>query len=221
MLSKTSFKFLNDLSANNNREWFIANKQRYDKYKTEYHQLIQQFLDILKPIDSDLELLEVKNCTFRVNRDIRFSKNKMPYKNHMGIWFPKFPAKNSPGYYVHIMDEKSFVAGGLYSPEADDLKKIRKEIAFFHDDLEKIVSDKKFKKIYGNLDQENALKNAPKDYDKDHEAIHFLKLKSFTASHNLSNDDITSKDFVQKTAEKIIILKPLCDFLARGLNAEH
>ena len=103
MLSEKSFQFLIDLKSNNNRDWFLDNKKRYEEYKKDYHQLIQGFLEILKPQDASLELLEVKNCTFRINRDIRFSKNKDPYKTHMGVWMNTNRGNNNgPGYYIHI-----------------------------------------------------------------------------------------------------------------------
>ena len=148
MLSEKSIQFLQDLKSNNNRDWFLDNKKRYEEYKKEYHQLIQDFLEILKPQDASLELLEVKNCTFRINRDIRFSKNKDPYKTHMGIWMnTNHGNNNGPGYYIHIEKGNSFFAGGMYGPENDDLRKIRKEIAFFYEDLESILGEAKFKKV--------------------------------------------------------------------------
>lgn len=221
MLSKESLQFLEDLKANNNRDWFQDNKKRYELYKKEYHQLVADFLDVMKPLDPSLELLEVKNCTFRINRDIRFSKDKSPYKGHMGVWLSSgAKGANRAGYYVHIEKGASFIAGGFYSPEADDLKKLRREIAFFYDDLEEIVGSTAFKNIFGQLEvtESNSLKNAPKDYDKDHPAIAFLKLKSFTASHKFDTKEVLQKDFVSRTSQKLIALKPLNDFINRALN---
>lgn len=221
MISKESLKFLADLKKNNNRDWFLANKPRYEAYKKEYHEIIAQMLDALKPKDRALKMLEVKNCTFRINRDIRFSKDKSPYKTHMGMWFNTSTSSgNGPGYYIHIEKGKSFIAGGFYQPEAHELKKFRKEIAFFYDELEDIVSDKKFKSVFGDLDRENALKTSPRDYEADHRAIGFLKLKSFTATAPLLDSDLSDKDFIAKTAGKITALKPLNEFLRRALENE-
>ena len=223
MLSKNTLQFLDDLKTNNNRDWFLDNKKRYDEFKKYYHQLILGFLEILKPQDANLELLEVKNCAFRINRDIRFSKNKAPYKTHLGIWMNTNQGnKNGPGYYIHIEKGSSFIAGGIYSPEADDLKKIRKEIAFFYEDLEEILNDKNFKKYYSGLDKNetNSLKNGPKDFDKEHPAIEFLKLKSFVAIHKISDEVLFNENFVKDTAEKLIVLKPLLEFLNRGLSID-
>lgn len=222
MLSKESLQFIDDLTANNNRDWFLDNKKRYEKFKTDYQNLVAEFLAEMKPLDPSLELLEVKNCTFRINRDIRFSKDKTPYKNHLGIWMSSgAKGANRAGYYIHIGKNESFIAGGFYSPEAPDLKKVRKEIAFFYDDLEEIVNEKTFKKIFGNLDQTNSLKNAPKNFEKDHPAIEFLKLKSFTATQKFDYNDATKSDFVKNTIEKLIVLKPLNDFINRALTTEE
>ena len=221
MLSKDSLQFIDDLTANNNRDWFLDNKKCYEKFKADYQNLVSQFLDEMKPLDQSLELLEIKNCTFRINRDIRFSKDKTPYKNHLGIWMSSgIKGANRAGYYIHLGRKESFIAGGFYSPESDDLKKVRKEIAFFHDDLEEIVTDKSFKKVYGSLDTSNSLKNAPKDYEKDHPAIAFLKLKSFTATQKIDFTDAIKPNFVKETVAKLILLKPLNDFLNRALTTE-
>ena len=221
MLSIESLKFIDDLTANNNRDWFLDNKKRYEKYKSDYQSFVAKFLTEMKPLDSTLELLEVKNCTFRINRDIRFSKDKTPYKNHLGIWMSSgTKGANRAGYYIHIGKDESFIAGGFYSPEAPDLKKVRKEIAFFYEDLEEIIANESFKGIYGSLDQANSLKNAPKDYEKDHPAIEFLKLKSFTTAQKFDYNDATKSDFVKNTVEKLIVLKPLNDFINRALTTE-
>ena len=222
MISKESLKFLDDLKKNNNRDWFQLQKVRYDSYKKEYYQLVQDFLDDMKSKDESLRNLEVKNCVFRVNRDIRFTKDKSPYKTHMGIWMsPGTKNTNLAGYYIHIEKGASFIAAGVYSPENDDLKKIRKEIAFFYDELETIVNDKKFKDAFGELDRNNSLKNAPKDFEKDHPAIEFLKLKSFTASEKIDDMLLSDPDFVKKISEKLILLKPLMQFLNRALTIEE
>jgi uncharacterized protein (TIGR02453 family) len=223
MISEKSLQFLKDLKSNNNRDWFLDNKKRYEQYKKDYQQLIQGFLEVLKPQDANLELLEVKNCTFRINRDIRFSKNKDPYKTHMGIWMNSNHGNNNgPGYYIHIEKGNNFIAGGMYGPEKDDLRKIRKEIAFFYEDLEAILSDEKFKKVYSglNVTETNSLKNGPKDFEKDHPAIEFLKLKSFVSIHKLDDSELTKPNFIRETAAKLILLKPLLEFLNRGLFTE-
>ena len=154
MLSKETLQFLDDLKANNNRDWFLENKKRYEAFKKDYYQLASDLLDALKPLDASLEMQEVKNCTFRINRDIRFSKDKTPYKSHLGFWFSSgAKGQNRSGYYIHLEKGASFIAGGLYCPESDDLKKMRKEIAYFHEDLEEILEEKNFKKEFKDFDR--------------------------------------------------------------------
>jgi uncharacterized protein (TIGR02453 family) len=223
MLSKETLLFLEDLKANNNRDWFLANKKRYESYKKEYHQIITDLLEVMKPLDASLEMLEVKNCTFRINRDIRFSKDKSPYKTHMGIWLRSGSKQvESPGYYVHIEKDASFVGGGLYCPMPEQIQKIRKEINFFYEDLEAILKDKSFKTIYVdfNRNENSTLKNPPKGYDKDNPAIEYLKLKSYTATQKVTNSELSKADFVTQISQKLIALKPLNDFINRALISE-
>jgi len=224
MITKEALQFLEDLVANNNTEWMHANKKRYENYKKDYHNYIASLLAVMKPLDKSLEPLEVKNCTFRINRDIRFSKDKSPYKDHLGIWLSSGSKGNTKaGYYVHIAREGSFIAGGLYCPEAEDLKKIRKEIAFFYEDLDEILAHKNFKKVFHDLDRNAAhvLKNPPRGYDKEHPAIAYLKLKSFETSQKFKIEEIFETDFVVKMCQKLILLKPLNEFMNRALTSEE
>lgn len=223
MLSKDTLQFLDDLKANNNRDWFLENKKRYEAFKKDYQQLVADFLDAMKPMDPSLEMLEVKNCTFRINRDIRFSKDKSPYKSHIGVWLSSgAKGMNRSGYYIHLEKGASFIAGGLYCPEAEDLKKMRKEIAYFHDDLEAILDDTNFKKEFKDFDrnEKNTLKNPPRGYEKEHPAIEFLKLKSFESSQRIDLSEVAKKDFVATMSKKLITLKPLNDFINSALTSE-
>lgn len=224
MLSQETLQFLEDLKANNNRDWFLENKKRYEIVKKDYHKMVSDFLDTMKPLDPALELLEVKNCTFRINRDIRFSKDKTPYKTHMGVWLSSgSKGQNRAGYYVHIEKGSSFIAGGFYAPESEDLKKVRKEIAFFHEDLEEILAEKNFKKTFGDFDrnERSLLKNPPRGYEKEHPAIELLKLKSFEASQKFDISEVLEKDFVSKMSKRLIVLKPLNEFINRALTTEE
>lgn len=223
MLSKETLQFLDDLKANNNRDWFLENKKRYEAFKKDYQQLVADLLDAMKPLDPSLEMLEVKNCTFRINRDIRFSKDKTPYKSHLGIWLSSgAKGLNRSGYYIHLEKGASFIAGGLYCPESEDLKKMRKEIAYFHDDLEAILEEKNFKREFGDFDrnEKDTLKNPPRGYDKEHPAIELLKLKSFESSQKIEFSAAAKKDFVGVMSQKLIALKPLNDFINRALTSE-
>ena len=223
MLSKDTLQFLDDLKANNNRDWFLDNKKRYETFKKDYQHLVADLLDAMKPLDPSLEMLEVKNCTFRINRDIRFSKDKTPYKSHLGIWLSSgAKGLNRSGYYIHLENGSSFIAGGLYCPEATDLKKMRKEIAYFYEDLETILNEKEFKKEFNDFDRDvkNTLKNPPRGYEKEHPAIDLLKLKSFESSQKINFSTAATKDFVTTVSKKLIVLKPLNDFINRALTSE-
>jgi uncharacterized protein (TIGR02453 family) len=223
MLSKDSLQFLEDLKVNNNRDWFLANKKRYETVKKDYHQLVAAFLDALKPLDSSLEMLEVKNCVFRINRDVRFAKDKSPYKTNLGIWISGGSKHTeAPGYYLHIENGKCFVGGGIYCPQPDQLQKIRKEIHFFYEDLIEIINDSTFQSIYKNLnrDENSTLKNPPKGYTKEDPAVEYLKLKSFTATQPFDTKLVTQKDFVSIMAEKMMALKPFNNFIDRALYSE-
>lgn len=224
MLSRESLQFLTDLKQNNHREWFLAQKKRYEAYKADYHQLIAHLLEVMKPLDPSLAQLEVKDCTFRINRDIRFSKDKSPYKTHMGIWLKSGSLKNeAPGYYLHIDPEQSFLGGGLYCPMPDQLQKIRKEINFFYDDLSELLHEPEFVDTFKELtrDENSTLKNPPRGYEKDHPGIEWLKLKSFTATYAFDAAWATQKDFVAEVSQKLILLKPLNDYLNRALTSEE
>jgi len=224
MITKEALQFLADLIANNNTEWMHENKKRYESYKKDYHNFIASILNEMKPLDKSLEPLEVKNCTFRINRDIRFSKDKSPYKTNMGVWMSQNKnSKNAPGYYIHFEKGNCFIAGGVWCPEPSELKLIRKEIEFFHDDLETIVANKTFKNEFKELtrDESNTLKKAPKDFDPNHPAIEFLKLKSFTASQKIDEKLFTKPDFSKVVSQKLIALKPMNDFLRRALETEE
>jgi uncharacterized protein (TIGR02453 family) len=223
MISAAAIQFIEDLKKNNNTEWMHANKKRYESFKKDYHAFIASVLAAMKPLDKSLEPLENKNCTFRINRDIRFSKNKDPYKTNIGIWLSTNKnRKNSPGYYIHFEKGNSFIAGGCWCPEVEDLKKIRKEIAFFYDDLETIVNHKDFKTEFKSLSREegNVLKKAPKGYDPEHPAIEFLKLKSFTVSQKIEDRLFSDPDFSKKMAKKLIAIKDFNQFLNRAVETE-
>lgn len=224
MITKVALEFIDDLIANNNTDWMHANKKRYENYKKDYHSYIASVLEEMKPLDPTLAALEIKNCTFRINRDIRFSKDKSPYKTNIGIWFSQNKhRKNSPGYYIHFERGNSFIAGGVWCPESNELNLIRKEINFFHEDLQAIVTHPKFIKEFKGLtvDVKTTLKKAPKNFDSNHPGIEFLKLKSFTASQKIDDELFTSTDFAKKIAQKLILLKPMNDFLSRALESEE
>ncbi len=223
MIQPETLQFIEDLKKNNNRDWFQSHQDRYNDYKEAYKNIVESFIAEMSKGDESLKHLEFKDCSFRINRDIRFSKDKTPYKTHMGIWMSAgHKNTNLAGYYVHIEKGASFIAGGIHWPDAADLKKVRREIDGFYEDLDKITADTAFKKVFGELDsnEQNTLKTSPRDFDKDHPAIEYLKLKSFTATALISDKELASKNFVAETSKKMLVLKPLVAFLNRALTTE-
>ncbi|MFY7729960.1 MAG: DUF2461 domain-containing protein [Flavobacterium sp.] len=222
MISEKTLQFLEDLRENNYRDWFQANQDRYADYKKDYKATTEAFIAAMGKYDESVSHLEFKDCSFRINRDIRFSKDKAPYKTNMGIWmYPGAKHDNLAGYYIHIEKGKSFIAGGLYCPQPDALKKVRREIDGFYEDLDEIVENEDFKKTFKALSNEDALKNIPKGYEKEHAAAEFLKLKSFIAQAPVTDKELLAKNFVETTAKKLSVLTPLVDFLNRGLTTEE
>ncbi|OYQ38600.1 DUF2461 domain-containing protein [Flavobacterium aurantiibacter] len=220
MIQQEAIAFLKDLAENNNRDWFQSKQDSYQKYRKHYLELAQELLSGVQEFDLGMADVEAKKVVFRINRDIRFSKDKSPYKTHMGFWISPAHANNpKAGYYLHVDPKGSFLAGGIYMPEAKDLKKIRTEIAFFYDDLQEILSEKKFKTAFDDLQRdEHTLKTAPKDFEKDHPAIKHLQLKSFIVQRDIPFDDLFKSNFISDVVANFKIIKPLNDFLNRAFD---
>lgn len=211
-------KFLKDLSKHNDREWFEKNKHRYLAAKETLEQLIAEVLKELARFDGALGNLEPKKLIFRIYRDVRFSKDKRPYKTNMGAGFsPNGKLVEEPGYYLHIEPGKSFVAGGIYMPNAENLSKIRQEIDYNADAFNKIANAKKFRSLFKSFDDSDKLKTAPKGYPKDHPMIEVLKLKSIIVSKDLSDKEVLDKKLPKKVAEYCREIKPLNDFIKNAL----
>ena len=193
MIKSDTFDFLSQLAANNNREWFHAHKQQHDQARENVLEFTATIIRGLAKIDTSISSdLEPKDCVMRIYRDIRFSKDKQPYKLNFGIGISS-NGKNfdGPGYYLHIQPEQSFLGGGCWMPEANVLKAIRQEIDYNSTGFHTVVDQLDFKKYFGGLDTESQLKKAPKGYVVDHPDISYLKLKSFVVTHSLSQSDLT------------------------------
>ena len=174
-----TLNFVSALDQNNNRDWMDANKKWYQEARNEFIALAEILIRESSAFEPALADLEPKKCIFRINRDIRFTNDKRPYKNNFGMAMAD-GGRNSgnPIYYFHVEPGNSFVAGGLYMPESDTLKKIRQEVDYNAADLKKIVEEPAFANAFGALQGEQ-LKTAPRGYPKDHPNIALLKLKSY------------------------------------------
>jgi uncharacterized protein (TIGR02453 family) len=212
-------KFLKDIAKNNDRVWFEKNKGRYLEAKQGFEDLVSAVLTELQKFDKGMGGLDPKKLPFRIYRDVRFSKDKRPYKTNMGAGFsPNGKLVQEPGYYVHLEPgNKSFVAGGIYMPDAGNLGKIRQEIDYNGDKLEKILKDKSFKKHFKGFDEFDKLKKMPKGYAADHPHIELLKLKSVIVTKNFTDKEVADKKFVKAVAETCKAIKPLNDFLKEAI----
>ncbi len=206
-------EFLTKLAANNNKEWMDANKKEYLKQKELFAGFIDQMLKALTPIDEGLTGLQPKDCIFRINRDIRFSPNKSPYKNNFGAAMTP-GGKKAPNalYYIHLQPGNSFLAGGIYQPDAEHLKKIRQEIDYNAAELKNIVEQPDFKRYFGAI-QGDALKTMPKGYAADHPNADLLKFKSLLAVHNFTDKEVGSESFFNNCVDMYRAMAPFNAYL--------
>ncbi len=211
--------FLSKLSRNNNRDWFEKNKPAYLAAKDEFENFVAAVLRETLKFQPDYAHLEARKLIFRIYRDVRFSKDKKPYKTNMGAGFsPGGKLIQEPGYYLHIEPgNKSFIAAGLYMPEPPLLAKVRQEIDYNGDKLKKIFSRADFKKIVGGWDEFDKLKKVPKGYDPAHPLAEWLKLKSFVVTCKLTDKQVTGAAFAKDVARVFKTIRPLNEFLKEAI----
>ena len=221
MLQPDTLQFLLELKTNNNKAWFDINRPRFENAKQDLLQLVDGIIKRLGKKDVDIAILAVKDCVFRQNRDVRFSKDKSPYKINMGINLNRGGKKlNNAGYYFHLEPgNNSFAGGGLWMPEAPHLAKVRQEIDYCWAEFQKMILKKSFRDSFGDLNtKEHTLSREPKGYEKDNPAIKYLKLKSFVALQPLSDSELTSKDLLNKLMARFESIQPLIQFLNRSIE---
>ena len=213
-------KFLKDLAKHNDREWFEKNKPRYIEAKVGFEGMVEAVLKELQRFDDGLANLDPKKLPFRIYRDVRFSKDKRPYKTNMGAGFsPNGRLVQEPGYYLHLEPgNKSFVAGGIYMPDANNLARIRQEIDYNPEGLKKILSAKKFRSFFDGFDEFDKLKTMPKGYAKEHPHSDWIKLKSYIFSMPLKDKEVIDKKFVSVVASACKTIKPLNDYIKHALQ---
>lgn len=188
------FNYLKRLSENNNREWFNENKAEFNELKVEFENYIQFLIPKIYEIDPSVGNIEAKNCIFRIYRDVRFSKNKAPYKTHFGAYIASGGRKSRTcGYYIHIEPNEMFIAAGAYAPEPNILKEIRYEIMDHPDEFKKILNNKSFTKYFSGIVGEK-LKTIPKGFPKDFEDIELLRYKSFEVFHPIGKEKVLSNN---------------------------
>lgn len=223
MLEPQTLKFLTALKKNNNKPWFDAHRAQYEAARIDFQNFIQLVIDALQRSDTTITGLQARDCLFRVNRDIRFSNDKTPYKTAFGASIKQGGRKSIfAGYYFHLEPGKSFVGGGLWMPEPVYVKAVRQEIDYNWNEFQAIIKAKKFKSIYGDVykGSDVSLIKMPKGYEMDHPAINYLKLKSFIAEAPVADAELTTAALHKKTVAAFEALHPLLQFLNRALNAE-
>jgi uncharacterized protein (TIGR02453 family) len=203
-------QFLRELEVNNNREWFHANKERYDGLKDGYLEIVQQLINRIAIFDPEIAGLEAKDCFFRIYRDIRFSPNKLPYKNHFGAYMAVQGGRKSvkAGYYLHLEPENCLFSGGLWMPEPKVLKKVRQDIYDHIDEFAAIIEKPSFKAIYPELDGET-LKRVPAGFPADFKYEWVLRHKDFCVSAVKPDSFFDRKDWMEQA---VASFKEQCPF---------
>jgi len=217
-IDSATINFLKELKDNNNKEWFDENRKRYEIARGNFSDLIASVITQMKQFDHSLEGLEVKQTLFRINRDVRFSKNKSPYKTNFAASITAGGKKIArAGYYFHMDPDEMFYGGGWYMPDATSLAAIRQEVDYNLKDFDAILKKKSFKNIYSGLD-DFKLKTKPKGYEVDNPAIEHLRQKSFIASATVTRKEVEKEGFDKLLVNAFENLYPLVAFLNKAVD---
>jgi uncharacterized protein (TIGR02453 family) len=223
MLEPQTLKFLTGLKKNNNKPWFDAHRAQYEAARIDFQNFIQLVIDALAKSDLSIAGQTARECLFRINRDVRFSKDKAPYKTNFGASIKPGGRKSGlAGYYFHLEPGNSFIGGGLWMPESAQVKNVRQEIDYNWDELQNILTSKSFKSVYDDIYKgaDVSLSTTPKGYEKDHPAIAYLKLKCFIAETRVSDEEVTKATLHKKTVTAFETLQPFLAFINRSLINE-
>lgn len=218
MITEQYFSFLNEIKFNNNKEWFTKNKPLYDNLKLDFEKIISAFISEIATFDSEIGFLTPKDCVFRIYKDVRFSKDKTPYKTNFGAFFVNGGRKSGmAGYYIHVEPCECFIGGGIYMPPPQILKKLREEIYYNFEEFEKIISSKDFQKYFKEISGSKTTL-MPKGFDKNFEGAEYLKFKDYTLIHPIKDDFLLNKGAFKKSLAIFKAMKPFNDFFNKGLQ---
>jgi uncharacterized protein (TIGR02453 family) len=214
IITSETFAFLSLLKENNNRDWFTKHKLEFQTEQKKTNQFYLAIFENLKKHDS-IESLKM----FRIYRDVRFSKNKEPYKTHFGGHFVRASQRKRGGYYLQISPNNSFLAGGFWKPNKEDLFRIRKEFEMDAVEIRKVINEPNFKKYFENL-KGDALKTAPRGFDKVHPDIDLIRMKQFIAVRNFSDAEVLSLNFLNEVDNSFKALRPFLDYMSDVLTTD-
>jgi uncharacterized protein (TIGR02453 family) len=211
---ESTLSYLSQLKENNNREWFAENKLTFDKEQKN----IKSFFTSIKQSLEEIDHIE-KMQVFRIYRDVRFSKDKTPYKSHFSAGFVRQKPNLRGGYYLHIEENATFVGGGFWEPNKDDLLRIRKELAIDASELREIIEQKEFIKYFDSLEGEE-LKTAPRDFDKNHPNIDLIKKKQYLVTRKFTNKEVLSPEFEKEVIATFKAMRPFFNYMSDVLSTD-
>jgi len=217
-VSPATMEFLRELKVNNNRPWFNDHKDRYKAAHTEMVSFAESLIAEMNTHDV-LETTSGKKCLFRIYRDVRFSKDKSPYKPHFSGSMVRASKWRRGGYYFHIEPGNCFLGGGFWKPDSKDLLRIRQEIDADAAPLRKIINQPEFKATYGELGGEQ-LKTAPRGFDKDHPEVDLLRYKQFLLMHTFTDKEVMTPGFTQRLSDTFKPMRPFFDFMSEVLTTD-
>ncbi len=219
MIQTSTLKFLKDLKKNNTKEWFDDNRKVYENAKNDFLEFTQHLINGVSKFDNNIlkANLEPKNCITRLNRDVRFSNDKSPYKiNFFAMINQGGKKSNMACYYLQLQPNSSFTGGGVYMPMPPDLQKFRQEIDYNFKEWQNIVENKSFKKVYEKgIQSPDTLSRPPKGFEESNPAIEYLKMKGYFTMNQITDEVIQSKNCIKIILQNFETAKPVIDFLNR------
>lgn len=209
------FNFLKELKQNNNREWMQEHRK---EYMANEESLKKFYSEIEKGLNETDEIAKVK--IFRINRDLRFSADKTPYNVHRSVGFGRAGLQRRGGYYLRLEPGNSYIGGGFFDPSTADLLRIRKEFEIDSSEIREILNIPSFKKSFGEFEDEDALKTAPRGFDKNHENIDLIRLKKYVVRHFFTDAEVFSPDFKESVLHAFRQLRPFFDYMSSVLTTD-
>lgn len=214
-LSNSIFTFFKNLKVNNNREWFLKNKPIFKKHEVQVKNFGEELKNRLNEFDS-IDRFKL----FRIYRDVRFSKDKTPFKTHFGLTWHRTKPLYRGGYYLHISPGKNFLACGFWDPNPNDLKRIRQELEYDAKEFRNIINTKAFSSTWGNLEG-SELKTAPRNFDKNHADIDLIRKKQYIFSINFSDIEVCELGFIDELEKALKKVKPFTDYMSDVLTTDE